>query len=233
MNRNSKKMVKSLVLAATFSVASVSAFADYSFNYDGVASGTSANNSIVNPYSDVSILSGFVTADLDANGFEILDMNNQTIPGFTHWETYQDSDIRVRDPQFYSGGVAPSGANALDAKFDQVFIKFATAQNLTSFSMQLDNSTFGNLGVSNLFFLNAAGKTISTVGFDQSQSGSIITSGAVSNISGIILTSGKLYDNINIATAAAVPEADSYAMFVAGLGLMGAVARRRNTKRKH
>ena len=99
--------------------------------------------------------------------------------------------------------------------------------------MQLDNSTFGNIGVSNLFFLNAAGKTISTVGFDKSQSGSIITSGAVSNISGIILTSGKLYDNINIATAAAVPEADSYAMFVAGLGLMGAVARRRNTKRKH
>ena len=140
------------MLAASLSVASVSAFADYNFNFDGVTSGTSVNNTLVNPYSDVTFFSGFVTADLDVQGFEILDINNQTIPGFTHWETYQDCDIRVRDPQFYSAGVALSGANALDAKFDQVFIKFATALNLTSFSMQLDNSTFGNLGVSNLFF---------------------------------------------------------------------------------
>lgn len=222
-------LTKNLLLAAVLGMFSASALADYNFSFDGVASGTSANNSIVNPYSDVSFLSGFVTADLDTNGFEILDMNNQTIPGFTHWETYADSNILVRNPQYYSAGVAPSGTNALDAKFDQVFIKFATAQNLTSFSMQLDNSTFGNLGVSNLFFLDAAGKTISTVGFNQSQSGAVITAGAVNNVSGIILNSGKLYDNINIATVAAVPEADTSAMLLAGLGLMGFVARRRKS----
>ena len=227
MTSNTKKLLKSLVLAATLSITSVSAFAGYSFNFDGAVSGTSANNSLINPYAGVTFLSGFLTADLDAQGYEILDMNNQTIPGFTHWETYQDSDIRVRDPQYYGAGVAPSGTNALDAKFDQVFIKFSTAQDLTSFSMQLDNSTFGNLGTSNLFFLDAAGKTISIIGFDQSQSGSIITAGAVSGVSGIVLSGGKLYDNINIATIAAVPEADTYAMFVAGLGVMGAVARRR------
>lgn len=224
-----RKSVKSLALAAALGVFSASALADYNFNFDGVASGTSANNSAVNPYADVQFLSGFVTADLDANGFEILDMNNQTISGFTHWETYLDRNILVRNPQYYGAGIAPSGTNTLDAKFDQVFIKFATAQNLTSFSMQLDNSTFGNLGVSNLLFLDAVGKTISTVGFNQSQSGGIITVGAVNNVSGIILNSGKLYDNINIATIAAVPEPDTYAMLAAGLGVMGFVARRRKS----
>ena len=223
-------MLKNLLVATTLSISSVSAFAGYSFNFDGAVSGTSANNSAVNPYAGVTFLSGFLTADLDAQGNEILDINGQNIPGFTHWETYADSDIRARDPQFYNAGVAPSPNNALDAKFDQVFIKFDTAQNLTSFSMQLDNSPFGNFGISNLFFLDAVGKAISTVGFDQRQSGSIITAGAVSNVSGIVLSSGKLYDNINIATVVAVPEADTYAMFVAGLGIMGAVARRRNKK---
>ena len=226
MTRNMNKTLGSLALTAVLGAFSASALADYSFNFDGVASGTSANNSVVNPYSDVSFLSGFVTADLDVNGFEILDMNNQTIPGFTHWETYQDSDIRVRDPQFYGAGIAPSGTNAIDAKFDQVFIKFSTAQNLTSFSMQLDNSTFG-FPSSNLFFVDSLGKALSTIAFDQSQSGSIITSGAVNNVSGIILSGGKLYDNINITTVAAVPEADTYAMLFVGLGMMGAVARRR------
>ena len=226
MNSNTKKLLKSLALAATLSISSVSAFADYSFNFDDVASGTSANNSIVNPYSDVSFLSGFVTADLDAQGFEILDVNGNTKPGFTHWETYLDSDIRVRNPQVYGAGVAPSGTNALDAKFDQVFMKFDTAQNLTSFSMQLDNSSFG-FPNSNIFFVDSLGKTLSTVAFDQSLAGSIITAGAVSNVSGIVLSSGKLYDNINIATVAAVPEANTYAMLFAGLGVMGAAARRR------
>ena len=218
-----------MVLAATLGISSVSAFANYSFDFDGVASGTSANNFSVNPYAGVTFLSGFETADIGLDSFEILDTSGNTIPGFTHWETYLDSNILVRNPQYYGAGIAPSGTNTLDAKFDQVFIKFATAQNLTSFSMQLDNSTFGNLGVSNLLFLDAVGKTISTVGFNQSQSGGIITVGAVNNVSGIILNSGKLYDNINIATIAAVPEPDTYAMLAAGLGVMGFVARRRKS----
>ena len=232
MNSNIKKLLKSWVLAATLSISSVSAFAGYSFNFDGAASGTSANNSAVNPYAGVTFLSGFVTADLDAQGFEILDMNGQNISGFTHWETYQDSNIVVRDPQYYGAGsgFAPSPVNALDAKFDQVFIKFDTAQNLTSFSMQLDNSNFG-FPNSNIFFVDSLGKALSTVAFDQSLAGSIITASAVSNVSGIVLSSGKLYDNINIATVAAVSEADTYAMLFAGLGVMGAVARRRNKKK--
>lgn len=222
------KTIISMALTTFLGAFSASAFANYSFNFDGVASCTSANNSIVNPYSDVTFLSGFVTADLDSNGFEILDMNNQTIPGFTHWETYPDSDIRVRDPQFYGAGVAPSGTNSLDAKFDQVFIKFSAAQDVTSFSVQLDNSTLGFTNA-NLFFVDSFGKALSTFAFDQSQSGGIVATGVVNNVSGIILSSGKLYDNINIAAVAvaAVPEPESYALFLAGLAVVGVVSRRK------
>jgi hypothetical protein len=43
-------------------------------------------------------------------------------------------------------------------------------------------------------------------------------------IPGTLVEGGQLY-------VAAVPEADTYAMFLAGLGLMGAVNRRRNNKK--
>lgn len=209
------------------SLYSASALADYNFNFDGVASGTSANNSVVNPNAGVTFLSGFVTADLDADGYEILDSYGQNVPGFTHWETYSDSDIRVRDPQFYSRGIAPSGTNALDAVFDQVLIKFDTAQNLTSFSAQLDNSQYGMMNAS-FIFLDALGKTLSSVGFDSyANPGAIISAGAVNNVRGIVLSSGKLYDNISINTVAPVPEPETYALLLAGLGLVGSVSRRR------
>ncbi len=212
------------------SIFSVQAHADYNFNFDGVASGTSANDSAVNPYANVSFLSGFLTADLDADGYEILDINtNQPIPGQTHWEAYSDSNIKVNNPLSFNHGVAPSGTNALNALFNQVFIKFDTAQNLTSFSAQLDNSQFGIYNAS-FKFLDALGKTLSTVSFDSyANPGAIITSGSVNGVSGIILSGGKLYDNINIATVAAVPEPETYALLLAGLGLVG-VASRRNRK---
>jgi len=204
-----------------------SAYADYNFNFDAAPSGTSANSSLVNPYSDVSFLSGYVTADLDAEGYEILDSYNQTIPGFTHWEAYSDSDIRVRDPLFYDRGNAPSGTNGLDAVFDQVYIKFSSVQNLTAFSVQLDNSQYGDYN-SSIIFLDANGKALSSVDFQQyANPGAFITSGPVNGVSGIVLTAGKLYDNVSISTVSAVPEPETYALMLAGLGLIGAAARRR------
>ena len=211
--------------------ASTSALADYNFNFDGVASGTSANNALVNPYSDVQFLSAFLTADLDAQGFEIVDINtNQLIPGFTHFEAYANSDIRVRDPQFYNHGVAPSGVNAIDAKFDELYIKFATEQNLTSFSAQLDNSQYGIYNA-NFIFVNAAGKTIDSITFNSYDNpGAIITKDFTRGVGGIILSKGKLYDNITIATVAAVPEPQSYALILMGLSLFGLLSKKSKNK---
>jgi hypothetical protein len=221
------KLLRNIATTAALSLSlfSISAHADYSFNFDGAATGTSANNALINPYTDVSFLSGFVTADLDANGYEILDAYGNTIFGQTHWETYADSNITVSDPASYSNGTV---ANALDARFDQVFIKFNTAQNLSGFSVQLDGTQYGNPAGSSIIFLDVLGKSLSTVDFQSyANPGALITSGPVNGVSGIVLTSGKLYDNLNIATLAPVPEPESYAMMLAGLGLMGAVSRRR------
>ena len=41
---------------------------------------------------------------------------------------------------------------------------------------------------------------------------------------------GAVLDNVNIDVAAAVPEPESYAMLLAGLGLIGVAARRRNKR---
>ncbi len=213
------KLLRNLTTTAILSLSlfSISAHANYNFNFDGAATGTSANDALINPYSDVSFLSGFVTADLDANGNEVF--------GQTHWETYSDSDIRVRDPLAYSNGTA---ANALDANFDQIFIKFNTAQNLSAFSVQLDGTQYGNAAGSSIIFLDALGKSLSNIDFQSyANAGALIVSGPVLGVSGIVLTSGKLYDNLNIATTAPVPEPESYAMMLAGLGLMGLVSLRR------
>lgn len=229
MISKTKNAAHRLLLASIMGAFSASALADYNFNFDGVASGTSANNLAVNPYSNISFLTGYETADLRADLSEILDMNNNTVLGFTHWEAYADSNVLVKNTLLANAGVAPSGTNALDASGGPVFIKFNTAQDLTSFSMQLNNSTFGFQGAY-LIFLDNAYKQISTLAYDQSGYGTVITSGAMSNVGGIVLFQGnKFYDNINIATVAAVPEADTSAMLLAGLGLMGFVARRRKS----
>lgn len=213
------KLLRNLTTTAilSLSLCSLSAYANYNFNFDGAASGTSANNLLINPYSDLTFLSGFVTDDLDANG--------NVVSGQTHWETYTDSNIVVTDPLAYSNGTA---VNALDANYDQIFIKFNTAQDLSAFSVQRDGTQYGNPSGGSIIFLDALGKTLSNIDFQSSNNpGALIASGAVMGVSGIVLTIGKLYDNQNITTVPPVPEPESYAMMLAGTGFMGLVSLRR------
>lgn len=223
-----KLLVKSALVAALVASAATAQAAVYSFNFDGAASGTSANDSAINPYSNVTFLSAFTTADLDAYGSEILDMNGNFIPGFTHIEAYSDSNIQVVDPSTIARGNPISGTNALDGRYDSIYLKFADAQSNLNVSFQLENTHFGL--TSQIDFVDANGKVINSVSQDimGHSFGQLITaSSANTGIYGIVISSGLTFDNLNIATIAAVPETDTYAMLLAGLGVMGLVARRR------
>jgi len=52
------------------------------------------------------------------------------------------------------------------------------------------------------------------------------------NVSGTASGKGGLYNGVMSITAAPVPEPESYAMLLAGLGLMGGIARRRANKKQ-
>ena len=221
-------LVKGALVTALMVSAATAQAAVYSFNFDGAVSGTSANDSSINPYSNVTFLSAFTAADKDADGFDILDMNGDFVPGFTHIEAYSDSDIKVVDPSTIARGNAISGANSLDGRFDSIYLKFSDAQSNLNLSFQLENTHFGL--ISQIDFVDASGKVINSVSQDimGHSFGQLITaSSANAGIYGIVISSGSTFDNLSISTIAAVPESDTYAMLLAGLGIMGLVARRR------
>ena len=221
-----KSNLLSTLLAIVVSTSSIAASASqFTINFDLLSSGANANLDQVAIDNGVSFASGHLvdTVDTDFN-----------VTG-QHWAAYSVADDNV-DPSIFAQnsanlgwGAAPSGVNALDARFDQVLVQFANPTQLSSFSFNLDSSSYGNPQASNVLFLDKDGNIIftsndyfqsTTTSFNQSFASSL-------TVSAVVLTSGKLYDNL---TVAAVPEPETYAMLLAGLGLLGFVSRRRNNE---
>jgi len=218
-----KSNLLSTLLTILISTSSFAASASqYTINFDLLSSGANANLDQVAIDNGVSFASGHLVDTLDAN----FNVTGQ------HWAAYSIADDNV-DPSIFAQnsatlgwGVAPSGTNALDARFDQVLVQFANPTQMSSFSFNLDGTSFGNPQASNVVFLDKDGNTIftssdyfqsTTTSFNQSFA-SLLT------VSAVVLTSGKLYDNL---TVAAVPEPETYAMFLVGLGLLSFMSRRR------
>jgi hypothetical protein len=218
-----KSNLLSALLTIVISTSSFAASASqFTINFDLLSSGANANLDQVAIDNGVSFASGHLADILDAN-YNVIGQ---------HWVAYSmvndntDPSIFAQNSANLGWGAAPSGTNALDARFDQVLVQFANPTQLSSFSFNLDSTSYGNLQASNVLFLDQNGNTIftsndyfqtSTTSFNQSFASSL-------TVSAVLLTSGNLYDNLTIA---AVPEADSYAMALMGLGLMGFIARRR------
>lgn len=221
-----KSTLLSALLTIVISTSSFAASASqFTINFDLLSSGANANLDQVAIDNGVSFASGHLVDTVDAN----FNVTGQ------HWAAYSiaadnvDPSIFAQNSANLGWGVAPSGTNALDARFDQVLVQFENPTQLSSFSFNLDSSSFGNLQASNVLFLDKDGNTIFTSNdYFQSTATSFNQSFASSvTVSAVLLTSGKLYDNL---TVAAVPEPESYAMVLIGLGLMGFVARRRKNQ---
>ncbi len=134
--------------------------------------------------------------------------------------------IVVGDPSGRNYG-APIAGNALDAVDAPVLLSFSTPQDIGSFGVFLDNSTYGTLFGTAVEFYDASDHLIGSISVDQTFSGfSVADTATYANISKILLPSGAFYDNLKFtASASAVPEPGRVSLL--GFGLAAAVLRRR------
>ena len=219
-------MKKSLaaLLAAAVAAAAGSALAggpppntfSLAFNFDSLPSGSLAS---LFSTSQVSFHNAKFTPTLDGFGDPIV--------GTDHWQIDTASDtafpLLVQNPNLFGRGNAPSPANALNGLDQEILVQFDHPYLLTSFSVTLDNDTFG-LSTAQISFVTGT-STVLSVGADQTVAGFVVNQGPLATpISGIVLPGGAFYDNI--AVAATVPEPSTWSA-LAGVAALGLAALRR------
>ena len=210
------KMKSLLGLTAAAVLAAHAANAqNYFLNFDAGLPGSLANDQAP---SGLSFHYGALLPNLDEYG--------DPIPGTDRWQidTYAPG-VTVENPDlFYGRGPAPSLSNALDSVFSPTLMLFTTPQELSVFSLTLDNDTLGTPGLFIEFY--ASGLTTDTLlaslAIDQLTPGFIANIGAVSGVDKIVLPAGALYDNVSFTV---VPEPATGALF--GLGILGVIFRKR------
>jgi len=190
------------------------------FNFDTVTSGTQANLAIGSAAGMVSFVNAVYAPLLDGFG--------DPIPGSERWmpdPAPATPAVVVEDPSTYAYGPAPSVANALNALWQPVLMQFANPVRLDAFSVTLDNSTYGNLSLVSLLFLDAAGTVLKSMDIDQTIPGLTVAEGPVSGaVSSVLLPSGAFYDDIGFT---AVPEPATWTLLAGGLLLLSCAVRRR------
>lgn len=133
--------------------------------------------------------------------------------------------VTLGNPASAGYGAAIDGL-ALDAVLSPVMFSFASAVNLTSFGVKLDNSTLGTPFGTEIGFYNSADVLIYSILVDETTAGfSVNEALALSDVRKVVLPSGAFYDNVTFG-AAAVPE-PSRALL---LGLAGVVVVSRRRK---
>jgi hypothetical protein len=192
-----------------------------SINFDNVAAGTAATSAAP---SGIEFFQAHYVNDLDAFGDEM--------PNTQKWQVDAENNslfpVTVENPLLNGYGSAPSGSNALDARFQPVLMHFGSAQNLNSFSVTLDNSSFGNLSQSMLYFLDSSKTILGQLSVDQTVQGLIVNlSSPLNGVQEILLSSGAFYDDIsfeNMVTSP-VPLPATFPLLLTGLSALGFLRR--------
>jgi hypothetical protein len=205
---------------AASSLALTASAATFSTNFDSLPAGSLAS---LFSNSDFSFHNGFFGPIQDGEGLDI--------PGSDQWQIDADSDaafpLMVIDTDLAGYGAAPSGLNALNGVDQSVLIVFTQLVDITSFSVTLDNSTFGNLFATDIEFVTGA-TSVANQASDQSVPGLVVNVASANGVLAIVLPAGAYYDNLSFNyTASAIPEPSSYAALAGLAGLALAASRRR------
>lgn len=120
-----------------------------------------------------------------------------------------------------SEGYGPSGSS-LNAFNQTVLISFGTVFNLTTFSIFMDNSTFGS--TSGVEFYDVNDELITTLDAFGLIANYEVTGSNIDGVSKIVLPAGAFFDNMTL-TGSAVPEPGS--LTLAGIAALALMARRR------
>lgn len=200
------------LLATTAASANAANSVNATYTFDNVASGSTANSALGDDYSFMY----FANADKEFD-----DPNGVEGDPF-HWI---DATATYGDVLAKSDANAVSGSNVLWNDKQPMLLLFNGNSNVTSFSLKLAGvNTNAFLGGAIVMFLDSTLHTIAGTEAFADSNGLVSISTPKYNVAGIFISAGGNYDNLSIA---AVPESDTYAMLLAGLGIMGLVARRR------
>ena len=193
-----------------------------------VGQATASTNLVVNGSFEDGI-------SLNSNGIATFSAASQ---GLTGWLVGLNT-VDVVNGQWWN---ASSGSNSLDLsglkKGEIHQVLNTTAGQLYQLSFDMAGNVFGgpavkkmsvNVGSSGVFSFDNTGTSATNMGWATYTSTFIATASTttLSFLSNTAGNAGPALDNISVT---AVPEPESYAMFLAGLGIMGAVARRRSKK---
>jgi hypothetical protein len=205
-----KRILSAIAFAAMCAGAQAATVLDFAFS-------TNAVPSVTGP-----ALTG--TLSVDYTYLETVDGNGDPLPTPSFRPDGTAGPIVVGDPSARSYGSAISG-NALDAVDQAVLLSFTQAQNVSAFSIVLDNSTFGTPFGTAVEFYSSADLLIGSIAVDQTISGFTVNDTSLfANVSKIVLPAGAFYDNLSL-TVTAAPEPGR--VMLLGLGAVGAILRRR------
>jgi len=203
-----KMIFKKTVLAVLATVAMGSGAANASYSLTGLVGGPLANPGSFMAYVDASVADANATLDFVLSGFKSLD-------GFN---SYQDVfTLTINSSEMYSGSFNLGGGGTSSTSFGS-----GTAVTVNQYGVNPGTSIGWNGGtttVTGLKFNLLEGNN--TFLFAYSAPG--LANGGGQGL-------GDEGWGVKSATVSAVPEPETYAMMLAGLGLMGTIARRRKQK---
>jgi len=205
---------KLAVVAIVTGVAMCQAASAASINFDNQAAGTEAKLDPVAINMGISFDNAALLPNLDGDGI--------AIPGSEHWQidTTTSELVTAENTAAQGYGVAPSGQNALDARWSPILMHFNSVINLAGFSVTLPNSTYGNLAQTDILFLDNTGATLFDLSYFQGHPlATVALTTQLNGVKDILLSSGTFYDNISVA---AVPVPSALWLFgSAALGMAG------------